>query len=99
MGQDLCGPQWDLDAVRRANPLGVHMGLVTVQWDQPIISQHYAITTLQYFTVLEDNYIQGPPDFLILQIILDYYRFIDFFQICNRDFYGFLGTQGPNKNL
>ena len=32
----------------------------------------------------------------IMGIILDYYVFIDFFLIRNRDFYGFLGTHCPN---
>ncbi len=44
-----------------------------------------------------DHLLQGPPYFLNLQIILDYYGFIDFLLICNRDFYGFLGTQGQNN--
>ncbi len=35
----------------------------------------------------------------MLRIIFDYYGFIDFFLIRNKEFYGFLGTQGPNKNL
>ncbi len=42
---------------------------------------------------------QDIADFLILQVILDHYRFIDFFLIGNRDFYGlkkFPRSQGFN---
>ncbi len=49
-------------------------------------------------TVVLSQY-QDPPDFLILQIILDYYGLIDFFLIRDRDFYGLLFEPWVPKNL